>query len=331
VVTPADVMPLPADLEELVHVGTQGRKVTLLDGVSHLTRLRVLCLRSNLLRSMAGLAAVAGGLAELELYDNQLRGLEELAGARELVELDVSYNKLESLGGLEGNCPLLRTLYAASNRLGGVGAALGACAASLVKLDLGANGIRSTAGLEGLVNLEELWLGKNKLREISGLGALRKLRVLDVQSNRLTRVSGLGGRAGGGGGGDGEAAGAGGAAGADGVCFPALEELFLGHQGITAMEGLEGLPNLRVLDVSGNPIARLAGLERCPLLTDLWAGYTKVATFPDALEGTAPLPALRVLYLEHAPLAKDWEYRIKIQRALPLLQQLDATVIAGRG
>jgi protein phosphatase 1 regulatory subunit 7 len=332
VVTPADVVPLPADLEELVHVGTQGRKVTLLDGVSHLTRLRVLCLRSNLLRSMAGLSVVAGGLRELELYDNQLRELEELGGATELLELDVSYNKLEGLGGLEGNCPQLRTLFAASNRLCEVGGALRACAASLVKLDLGANAIKSTAGLEGLVNLEELWLGKNKLRELAGLGALQRLRVLDVQSNRLTRICGLGGRGAGGSEAEGGGGGGGGGGGSGGEpCFPALEELYLGHQGIAAMEGLAALPSLRVLDVTGNPISRLEGLQCCAQLTDLWAGYTRVAAFPDALEGVAALPALRVLYLEHTPLAKDWEYRLRIQKTLPLLQQLDATVIAGRG
>jgi protein phosphatase 1 regulatory subunit 7 len=347
VVTPGDVLPLPAALEELVHVGTQGRKVTLIDGVSHLTRLRVLCLRSNLLRSMAGLAAVAGGLRELELYDNQLRELEELTGAGELLELDVSYNMLEGLGGLEGHCPQLRTLFAASNKLTEVGGALRACAGSLVKLDLGANAIRSTAGLEALVNLEELWLGKNKLREITGLAALRKLRILDVQSNRLTRISGLGSRAvaaaaavavpaGGSGGGGGSSSGGdaeekGGASGEGACLFPALEELYLGHQGISVLEGLDALPSLRTLDVSGNPIARLGGLLHCAQLTDLWAGYTRVATFPDALEGVVGLPALRVLYLEHTPLAADREYRMRLQRTLPLLQQLDANVIPGRG
>jgi hypothetical protein len=48
VVLPRDVLPLPAALEELVWVGTQGTKVTILDGLAHLTALRVLCLQEDI-------------------------------------------------------------------------------------------------------------------------------------------------------------------------------------------------------------------------------------------------------------------------------------------
>ena len=318
VVLPRDVLPLPAALEELVWVGTQGTKVTILDGLAHLTALRVLCLRSNLLRSMAGVGAVAATLEELELYDNQLRELEELEGAARLTLLDVSYNKLRSLRGLLGGAtPSLQVLYAASNRLTeplGAGT-LAACAHCLRRLDLGSNAIPSMEGLEALTSLEELWLGKNKITELRGLQRLQRLRILDVQSNRLTSLAGLGG---------------GGADGGEPWSLPALEELYLGHQGLESLDGLPALPSLKVLDVSGN--SGLGALpatlpHTCPALTDVWAGYTCIGTFEGALGGLTALPSLQVLYLEHTPLSREWDYRARLVKALPRLVQLDANEI----
>jgi len=262
---------------------------------------------------MVGVGSVKVSLEELELYDNLLRELEDLDGANKLRLLDVSYNRIATLEGLAGRCPALEVLYCASNRLKDpLPGVFSACALTLTRLDLGSNSLPSMEGLECLVNLEELWLGKNKITEIKGLQALSKLRILDVQSNRLTRIGGLGGGASG-----------------EGIQHPHLQELYLGHQGITVLEGLDALPALKVFDCTGNAgVTEIRGLEGCPGLTDLWAGYTGVASFDSVLSGVANCTSLQVLYLEHSPLAKDWEYRIRLCRGIPSLEQLDATSVS---
>jgi hypothetical protein len=51
-----------------------------------------------------------------------------------------------------------------------------------------------------------------------------------------------------------------------------------------------------------------------------------VASF-DALKPLTSLSNLTCLYLEHNPLAKDFEYRMTVTKILPSLQQLDATMV----
>jgi protein phosphatase 1 regulatory subunit 7 len=87
-------------------------------------------------------------------------------------------------------------------------------------------------GLEGLVNLEELWLGKNKITQLEvcisetlllcfeftscaqGLESLKKLKILSMQSNRITKLEGL-------------------------EELKELDQLYLSHNGIEKIEGLE--------------------------------------------------------------------------------------------
>jgi protein phosphatase 1 regulatory subunit 7 len=309
VVLVRDVMPVQADAEELTWVGTAGAKVTLLGGLEGLPRLRALRLRSNLLASTAGLRAVAATIEELEVYDNLLTELEDAGGAARLADVDASYNALRSLDGL-ARCGALRSVLAAANKLrGGFPAdALRASARSLVRLDLGANGLTDVRGLGALAALEELWLGKNKLAALDAaeLAPLRALRILDVQSNRLTELG----------------------AGAL-PPLPALAELYVAHNALRALDArvFAALPALHTVDVSGNPLEDLAALAGARALADVWAGGTRVATFDAALGGLRALPALRTLYLEHAPVAKDWEYRLRVARELPALTQLDADAI----
>ena len=40
-----------------------------------------------------------------------------------------------------------------------------------------------------------------------------------------------------------------------------LEEVYLSNNGIASIEGLEGLVNLRVLDLAANRISRVSGLD----------------------------------------------------------------------
>ena len=154
--------------------------------------------------------------------------------------------------------------------------------------------------------MEELWLGKNRITRLdhAELAPLVRLRILDVQSNRLTTTDGL-------------------------PPLPALEELYIAHNGIAdiPVAALQGCPRLLTIDVTGNPLPSLAFAAAATTLQDIWAGYTRVATFADALDGVRGLSELRTLYLEHSIVFKDWEYRLRIARELPKLTQLDADAI----
>jgi protein phosphatase 1 regulatory subunit 7 len=155
--------------------------------------------------------------------------------------------------------------------------------------------------LEDCVSLESLWLGKNKIEVIEGLETNARLRQLDVQSNRLTRISGI-------------------------AALGALEELYLAHNAIESLAGLPLNAPLSTVDVSSNRIVSVAGVEAHPTLEELWMSGAMIDSF-EALLPLTQLPALSCLYLEHSPLAADFEYRLQITRMLPALVQLDATSV----
>lgn len=65
-------------------------------------------------------------------------------------------------------------------------------------------------------------------------------------------------------------------------------------------------------------------------LTDLWANNNDIKTFDDIgtivpLGDSAKGGHIDTLYLEHNPIASEFEYRIVIAKMLPSLHQLDAT------
>jgi protein phosphatase 1 regulatory subunit 7 len=165
-------------------------------------------------------------------------------------------------------------------------------------------------GLEGLVNLEELWLGKNKIEQIQGLEMLTKLRRLDVQSNRLTTIENLT------------------------TQRATLEELYLSHNAVTTegasiATGLaQDFPNLTTLDLSRNrltttkPFGHLLGLD------ELWLSGNKIASFED-VKPIANLPSLDTIYLEYNPLQEDPLYRKRLAEMIPCLKQIDANMIGG--
>jgi hypothetical protein len=58
----------------------------------------------------------------------------------------------------------------------------------------------------------------------------------------------------------------------------------------------------------------------------LQLGYNRIASWTGVAE-LAALADLGVVYLEHNPIAREWEYRIKLKRLVPQLTQIDAVEI----
>ncbi|TDH67378.1 hypothetical protein CCR75_001910 [Bremia lactucae] len=282
--------------DELYYIGTSGIKVTDLDGLENLPNLLKLHVRSNLLRSM-GSVALLRQLQHLELYDNQIQTLEGVQSLVTLKVLDLSFNEIRIIPDLS-HLTILEELYVANNKLKKITGLENL--KRLKKLDLGANRLRVMENLDGLIDLQELWLGKNKITIIQGLETLTELKIISVQSNRVVQMTGF-------------------------AQNSALEELYLSHNGIEKIENIEHLFNLKTMDLGGNRIANIP-IIMAPLteLEDLWLNNNQIAEFTD-IEHLRPLKGLRTLYLEHNPVAQDFEYRKKIEELLPVLDQIDAT------
>lgn len=312
-VSPLDVLESrPKEGESFVYiVGTLGRKVTYIgDSLNYLKdSLEDLTLRSNLIQDMNGVENLPL-LNRLELYDNQVETIAHLDKLGKLTILDLSFNAIREMGAVSA-CPLLEELYVAQNKLRKIEGIDGM--KNLKILDLGANRIRSMkdAGLSSLVNLESMWLGKNKIERIEGIGSLSKLRKLDVQHNRLTSISDEGDEIG-------EDVGV--------TALTALEELYLAFNAIENVRGLPVASPLNTVDLSTNQISSVEGIEAHKGLQEVWMTASKLTTM-DQLEPLKGLPEISCLYLEHSPIAKDFEYRKAITVMLPTLEQLDATEV----
>ena len=155
------------------------------------------------------------------------------------------------------------------------------------------------------MQLRSLWLGKNKIESLTGVSALVNLRQLDVQNNRLTAI------------------------GDELLNLTNLEELYLACNAIENVSGLPALSPLHTVDLSNNQLNSIDGLDAHTHLEEVWMTKSLLSSY-DALTPLTRLPKLSCIYLEHSPIAKDFEYRMKLTAMIPTLEQLDATLITRR-
>jgi len=102
-----------------------------------------------------------------------------------------------------------------------------------------------------------------------------------------------------------------------------LKELYLSHNGIEKIEGLETLCELELLDLSGNFIKEIENIGHLSNLKDLWLNNNKIVSW-DFLEELKKLPNLETLYIEQNPVSMESDYVQTIRSALPNLKQIDA-------
>lgn len=151
------------------------------------------------------------------------------------------------------------------------------------------NAITEALSLATLPALEELELYGNKLRDLAMLGPHPRLRKLDVSFNSLRRVAPL--------------------------QLPALEELYLVHNKLAAVEGLEALTALTTLELGDNRLRALAGLDTLTRLRKLYCGTNKLTRIEGLQQCGAQLEILsfqcnRLTSLEG------------LERCCPLLREL---------
>ncbi|CAL5345302.1 unnamed protein product [Camellia sinensis] len=136
---------------------------------------------------------VLSSLKTLSLYENRLNGsidIGEFRNMNNLEKLDLSYNSIEDIKGLErlhvlGKLELLDLSYNSFNN--GIVPSLGVLS-SLKTLNLQSNYLNGSIDIgefHNMSNLEELDLSENHIDSIKGLKSLSKLKMLNLRWNEL--------------------------------------------------------------------------------------------------------------------------------------------------
>lgn len=290
---------LPSHLMDL---DLTANRLTALDPrIGHLTKLQKLSLRQNLFTDEAveplSHWSSISELTDLVLRDNKLTKIPCVNTFKNLVVFDVSYNEISSLKGMSEVSPTLKEFYVSMNEVTKIEEL--DHLHELLILELGSNGLRVMEGLQNMTILQELWLGRNRIRTVELCG-LKSLLKISLQSNRLTSMLGFQ------------------------ECIN-LEELYLSHNGISKMEGLSTLVNLKVLDVSSNKLTAITGIENLSRLEDLWLNDNQITSL-DGIDAVAAgsKGTLTTIYLEHNPCAKDPSYTNILRRIFPNIQLIDS-------
>ena len=106
-----------------------------------------------------------------------------------------------------------------------------------------------------------------------------------------------------------------------------LEELYISHNLLTEISGLDNNVHLRVLDISSNQVTSLAHLAHLGNLEELWASSNQLSSFEEIEKELAGTQSLKTVYFEANPLQTKNPvlYRNKVRLALPQIQQIDAS------
>ncbi|EKF38917.1 protein phosphatase 1, regulatory subunit, putative [Trypanosoma cruzi marinkellei] len=292
-----------------------------------------LSLRKNLIHELSPFPEdLAARLEELDLFDNKIRKLrdffstircmgestlkENVTGAfGHLTKLDLSYNQIRNIGGLEPLASTLRELYLVENKIKEIKNLDSLL--NLELLELGGNRIREIGpGLAKLTKLKQLWLGKNKIASIgTSLQTLASLEILSLQANRLTSIEPdnfLGPDA-----------------------NPHLRELYLSENGLTCIQNLGHLPMVQIIDFSFNPISVInedvINPRNMPQLIEFWLTDGKIEKWDELGKLIGFKNTLRTVYLERNPIEEDKRYRDKVYMQLPFLEQIDSWPIVNKG
>lgn len=295
--------------------------------LDQLTECKSLSLRKNLIHELSPFPAhLAARLLELDLFDNKVRKLRDFFDSAmvpdpqtntlvkqstphafgSLAKLDLSYNQLRKIAGLESLGSTLKVLYLVENKIKVIEGL--DTFVNLEVLELGGNRIREVGpGLANLKSLRALWLGKNKINKVDGaLQNLHALRQLSLQANRLTSITADIFKEG---------------------CNPHLAELYLSENGLSTIENVP-LHSLHLLDYSFNPIGTIneavINVTNMPELEEFWLTDGNINEWAEVKKFSCFERTLRTIYVERNPIEQDKRYRDKVYMNLPFVTQIDS-------
>ncbi|XP_072171846.1 uncharacterized protein [Diadema setosum] len=258
----------------------------------------------------------------LSLNNCGATALESLEGCSNILFIDVSDNKVESLSCRDKTA--LTCLNAARNVLASI-QGLEGCN-HLKKLDLSHNKITRLAGVETLLSLTHLDLSHNQLVNASGLPSLVHLRELNLSANHLSSVRGLD------------------------QC-PLLQRVDLSSNSITEVPKLTNNVLLRFLSLASNSLSSAIPLGQMwlPLLQHLDLSQNGLSEIPPVkaflllghlslcnnfisdVECLVPRLAgcrhLKTLSIAGNAVTEEPHLRSSLLRTLPNLQRLDSDLV----
>ncbi|DBA66636.1 TPA: Leucine-rich repeat-containing protein 9 [Trebouxia sp. C0005] len=319
-------------LSALLSLDLSCNRIMKVTHLSSLTLLRHLAVHGNQITSLAGLSCLVS-LMELYCGGNNVeagREVGHLRGLLKLIILDLTGNpvaahddyrlytiyhlrKLKVLDGVTveaGEQAASRNLYAGRLTLDSLVERVGHSHFDrLREMDLSGMGLRELGDVftkeEGhFTGIQMLTLDNNELTEISGFSSFTSLAVLSMGSNRLGEAASF------------ELPSLAGLLGADAgngpdsakgnpqvlhnsVMFPMLQVLRLQDNSIRNIQGLQlyGFTGLRSIDLHGNKLTRVDGLQTLHSLRELILDHNILKSLDPGC--FASVPRLRRLHLGH--------------------------------
>ena len=251
---------------------------------------------------------------QLNVKNSNLGDIEELAKYPGLMYVDLSGNSISTCSVLK-NLPGLVQLNLSNNMLSDC------LEYSLQKCSKDSSWSTGDTAMGSM--LTNANLSFNSISQINSLAHHPFLEVLMLSNNSISEIQGL-------------------------SSLKFLQVLDMSHNSIASLAGLEGL-NVREINLQGNRLADISGLETCAKLSSLNISKNQVRTlYPlrvcaalmwlDAgdneivyirqAEHLAGLQWLSALTLIGNPCSKKQMYRRRLVRRLPALLKLDTSAVA---
>lgn len=249
------------------------------------------------------LCKTGNGLAHAFIkLDLKERGLSDISAIRNFIHirfLDLSNNRLTDLSPL---APLTQLLWLKvdDNAIQSFREQPFAQFTYLQWLSVAVNWLTDMEGLVGPSSLETLNLIGNGIKKISCLehSSFANLAILELRGNHIETT--------------------------EGIHLPNLRHLYLAHNVIKHLEGLEKLDRLRTLHLRENQIETLSGLNfNMRSLQYLNVRGNKLAD-ENAIQSLRYVSkTLQILVLLENPVVETSDYRINLVMLLPNLERLD--------
>lgn len=178
-----------ASLSELTELTMKGCMISAQDllAIAALPKLEKLTLSGCNLSGIQNLAE-AKHLKQLDLSNNTVRDISVLSSMTELSQLNLNHNALEDLNALS-TLENLSVLDVSYNSLASI-APLSSCKA-LTELNIRNNVIPALTGAESLKSLAKLDASYNALADVSPISSCTALKELDISNNKLTDIAAL--------------------------------------------------------------------------------------------------------------------------------------------